>query len=331
MKALIPVAGVGTRLRPLTYTKPKALINVAGKPILGHIVDRLADAGVEEFCFITSFMGEEIRAWAEEHYDLPMEWVVQRETLGLGHAIMQAEKEIAGAPVFIVLGDTIFEADVESVLERGGNSLGVMEVEDPSRFGVVVIEGEKVVSLVEKPDQPLSYLAIAGLYNITETDMLIECLHRLVNEDIRTRGEYQLTDALAMMLEREAVFRTFKLEAWYDCGLPETVLATNRALLEKMDGDGIRTQGEAIIIPPVHLGDSVELKASVIGPNVTIQDGTKVTGSIVRNSIIGSNSTINGALLDGSLLGDNTSVRGRSMSLNAGDSSEINFEAEESE
>ncbi len=326
MKALIPVAGVGKRLRPLTYTTPKALINVAGKPILGHIVDRLADAGIEEFCFITSYMGEEIRAWAEEHYDLPMEWVVQRETLGLGHAIVQAEREIAGTPVFIVLGDTIFEADVESVLERGGNSLGVMEVDDPSRFGVVVVEGEKVVRLVEKPEQPLSYLAIAGLYHITDTDLLLESLNRLVAEDIRTRDEYQLTDALALMLEKEAAFRTFPLQAWYDCGLPETVLATNRALLDKKDGDGIRTLGEAVIIPPVHLGDEVELSASVIGPYVTIQDGARVSGSVVRNSIIGRNSNIEGALLDGSLLGDNTLVRGRSMSVNAGDSSEINFE-----
>jgi glucose-1-phosphate thymidylyltransferase len=327
VKALIPVAGVGTRLRPLTYTIPKALINVAGKPIVGHIVDRLITAGVDEFCFITSYMGDEIRAWAEEKYDLNMEWVVQRDTLGLGHAILQAEKEISGDPVFIVLGDTIFEADVENVLEKGGNSLGVMEVDDPSRFGVVVVEGEKVVRLVEKPEQPLSYLAISGLYYVTETDLLLESLNTLVAENIRTRDEYQLTDALALMLDKGAVFRIFPLDDWYDCGLPETVLATNRALLDKMDGDGIRTHGEAIIIPPVHIGDGVELKASVIGPHVTIQNGSRVSGSVVRNSIIGSNSNIEGALLDGSLLGDNTLVRGRYMSVNAGDSSEINFEA----
>lgn len=326
MKALIPVAGVGTRLRPLTYTVPKALIGIAGRPILGHIVDLLVDAGVEEFCFITSYMGEEIRAWAEETYDLPMEWVVQKETLGLGHAVLQAEREIAGNPVFIVLGDTIFEADVRSVLEKGGNSLGVMEVEDPSRFGVVIVEGEKVVRLVEKPDQPLSYLAIAGLYHITQTDLLLECLNRLVEEDIRTRGEYQLTDALSLMLKKEAAFRIFPLRAWYDCGLPETVLATNRALLKKVDGGRVRTQGEAIIIPPVHIGEEVVLQGSVIGPYVSLEDGARVSGSVVRNSILGRNAAVEGAVLDGSLLGDNTVVVGRSMSLNVGDSSEINFE-----
>ena len=327
MKALIPVAGVGTRLRPLTYTVPKALIGIAGRPILGHIVDQLVEAGIDEFCFITSYLGDEIRAWAEQTYDLPMEWVVQKETLGLGHAVLQAEKEIAGSPVFIVLGDTIFEADAVSVLEKGGNSLGVMEVENPSRFGVVVVEGEKVVRLVEKPEQPVSYLAIAGLYHITQTDLLLECLNRLVAEDIRTRDEYQLTDALSLMLEGEAEFRIFTLEAWYDCGLPETVLATNRALLEKVDRGGVRTQGEAVIIPPVHIGGEVELKGSVVGPYVSVEEGTRITGSVVRNSIIGRNASVVGALLDGSLLGDNVVVHGRSVSLNVGDSSEINFEA----
>ncbi len=326
MKALIPVAGVGTRLRPLTYTVPKALIDVAGKPILGHIMDILVEAGVEEFCFITSYMGEEIEAWAEESYKLPMEWVVQEETLGLGHAVLQAEEAIAGKPVFIVLGDTIFEADVKSVLEKGGNTLGVMEVEDPSRFGVVVVEGEKVIKLIEKPEQPLSYLAIAGLYHITDTDLLLDCLKRLVTEDIRTRGEYQLTDALSLMLEKAAVFRIFPLEAWYDCGLPETVLATNRALLEKVDGGSVRTEGEAIVIPPVHIGEEVVLQDSVIGPYVSLGRGAQVRGSVVRNSILGRKVRVEGAILDGSLLGDNTVVQGRSISLNVGDSSEVNFE-----
>lgn len=326
MKALIPVAGVGTRLRPLTYTVPKALIDVAGKPILGHIMDILVEAGVEEFCFITSYMGEEIEAWAQESYKLPMEWVVQEETLGLGHAVLQAEEAIAGKPVFIVLGDTIFDADIKSVLEKGGNTLGVMEVEDPSRFGVVVVEGEKVIKLVEKPEQPLSYLAIAGLYHITDTDLLLDCLKQLVTEDIRTRGEYQLTDALSLMLEKAAVFRIFPLEAWYDCGLPETVLATNRALLEKVDGGSVRTEGEAIVIPPVHIGEEVVLQDSVIGPYVSLGRGAQVRGSVVRNSILGRKVRVEGAILDGSLLGDNAVVHGRSISLNVGDSSEVNFE-----
>lgn len=250
MKALIPVAGIGTRLRPHTWTVPKALINVAGKTILGHIVDILREAGIEQYIFVTGHMGDRVREWAEETYDLQMEWVTQKEMAGLGHAVLQAGGSFAGEPVFVVLGDTIFEADICGVIEKGGNSLGVMQVDDPTRFGVVVTEGEKVVRLVEKPEQPISHLAIAGLYHITDSDLLLSSLEKLVAEDIRTRGEYQLTDALALMLEGGATFRTFSLDAWYDCGVPDTVLETNRALLEAAEQQSVECGDGTVIVPP---------------------------------------------------------------------------------
>ncbi|MFO7768290.1 MAG: sugar phosphate nucleotidyltransferase [bacterium] len=325
MKALIPAAGVGTRLRPHTYTVPKALLDVAGKPILGHIVDRLLEAGIDEICFVVGYKGEEIRRWAEEQYEIPMHFVEQTERLGLAHAVLQAEELIGEEPVFIILGDTLYEADLESVIERGANSLGVMEVEDPRRFGVVVAEGERVVRLVEKPDEPISHLAIAGLYHIADTRDLMEACRRLVEEDIRTRGEYQLTDALSLMLEGGSVFRVFSLQAWYDCGVPETVLATNRALLEKSGGKARRTEGDAIIVPPVHIGEGVVLEHAVVGPYVSLDDGVQIRESVVRNSIIGSRAEVRGAVLDGSLVGDNAVVRGRPMALNVGDSAEIDY------
>ncbi len=327
MKALIPAAGVGTRLRPHTYTVPKALLDVAGKPILGHIVDRLLEAGIDEVCFVVGYMGEEVRRWAEEQYEVPMHFVQQTERLGLAHAVLQAEEILGNDPVFIVLGDTLYEADLEGVIERGANSLGVMEVDDPSRFGVVVAEGERVMKLVEKPDEPISHLAIAGLYHIVDTPDLMKACRRLVDEDIRTRGEYQLTDALSLMLEGGAVFRVFSLDAWYDCGVPETVLATNRALLEKSGGQARRTGEDAVIVPPVHMGKDVVLEAAVVGPYVTLDDGVEVRGSVVRNSIIGANARVEGAVLDGSLIGDNAVVRGRPMALNVGDSAEIDYNA----
>jgi len=325
VKALIPAAGVGTRLRPHTYTVPKALLDVAGKPILGHIVDRLLEAGIDELVFVVGYKGEEVSKWAEETYQVPMHFVQQTERLGLAHAVLQAEEILGDDPVFIILGDTLYEADLESVIERGANSLGVMEVEDPSRFGVVVAEGEKVVKLVEKPDEPISHLAIAGLYHVAQTPALMKACHRLVDEDIRTRGEYQLTDALSLMLEEGEVFRVFTLDAWYDCGVPETVLATNRALLEKSGGQVRKTEGDAIIIPPVHLGEDVVLEHSVIGPYVTLDDGVQIRESVVRNAIVGSGARIRGAVLDGSLIGDGAQVRGRPMALNVGDSAEIDY------
>lgn len=326
MKALIPVAGIGTRLRPITYTVPKALIRVAGKPILGHIVDTLIESGIDAICFITGYMEDRIRDWAENTYDIPMEWVTQRETLGLGHAVLQAERVIAGEPIFIVLGDTVFEADIASVIEKGGNSLGVMEVEDPTRFGVVVVEGERVIKLVEKPDQPISYLAIAGLYHIIDTDLLLDSLNRLVEENIKTRGEYQLTDALSMMLGKDAVFRIFPLQSWYDCGVPAAVLATNRSLLDKMPAVDTFSGDNVIIIPPVHIGEGAVIESSVVGPHVTLDSDANVKGSVIRDSIIGHNSLVEGAILERSILGGNSNVRGRPMVINIGDSATVDIE-----
>jgi glucose-1-phosphate thymidylyltransferase len=324
VKALIPVAGVGTRLRPHTYTVPKVLLVVAGKPILGHIVDTLLEAGIEEFCFVVGHMGDQVREWAEREYSVPMHWVVQEEMLGLGHAVLQAESVIGRDPLFIVLGDTLFDADLQPVIARGGNNLGVMEVEDPSRFGVVVVEGDKVVRLVEKPDEPISYLAMAGLYHIEDTRDLWAALKRMVKEDRRTRDEYQLTDALAMMLEDGLNFRVFPLDGWYDCGLPETILETNRILLDRAPLPGPYDGDQSVVVPPVSIGDEVVLERSVVGPHVTLNNGVVVRDSVVCNSILGENARIEGAILDGSLVGRNAVVRGSPMSVDVGDSSEIN-------
>ena len=325
MKALIPVAGIGTRLRPHTYTVPKALLRVAGKPILGHIVDTLLNVGIDEICFVVGHMGDRIREWAEARYKIKMHWVQQDEMLGLGHAVLQAEKAIGNHPVFIILGDTLFDADLASVIKKGGNSLGVMEVADPSRFGVVVVEGGKVVRLVEKPVEPISYQAIAGLYHISDTRLLMGALKRLMKEDLRTKGEYQLTDALSLMLEEGAVFRTFPLKGWYDCGLPETILETNRILLDRDASLPLYEGEESVIIPPVYIGAEVRIVRSVVGPHAALDDGVEIRDSVVRNAIIGEAALIERAILDGSLVGSHAVVRGCPMALDVGDSSEIDF------
>jgi glucose-1-phosphate thymidylyltransferase len=304
---------------------PKALLPVAGKPILGHIVDTLLDAGIDEISFVIGHMGEEVRDWAESRYSIKMHWVEQEEMLGLGHAVLQAEKTIGNHPVFIVLGDTLFDADLKTVIEKGGNSLGVMEVDDPTRFGVVVVEGGKVVKLVEKPSEPISHQAIAGLYHISDTRALMAALRRLVKEDQRTKGEYQLTDALSLMLEEGAVFRTFPLQGWYDCGVPETVLETNRVLLERNAASPLVEGEESVLVPPVHLGEDVTLYRSVVGPHASIEDGAEIRDSIVRNAIIGKGARIDTAILDGSIVGSRAVVHGHPLGLDVGDSSEIDF------
>lgn len=321
MRAIIPVAGVGTRLRPHTYTLPKVLLSVAGKPILGHILDKLLDEGITSATIIVGYLGEMVEEYVRANYDFDVEFVQQPVREGLGHSIYLAKESLGTEPVLIILGDTIFEVDFRPVLAGEHSSLGVREVEDPRRFGVVEMQGEFITRLVEKPDVPPTNLAIVGLYFIKNPVLLAECLSELVQNDRRTRGEYQLTDALQMMIERGEKFTTFKLEGWFDCGKPETMLETNRHLLDRRP---LHREFPGVVInPPVHIAPGAQISNSIIGPYATIADGATVSGSIVADSIIGAGATVEDASLRGSIIGESALIRGRHISLNAGASSEL--------
>ncbi|MFH1502894.1 MAG: sugar phosphate nucleotidyltransferase [Candidatus Eisenbacteria bacterium] len=323
MKAIIPVAGIGTRLRPHTHTIPKALVQVAGKPILGHILDELKPLGITEVVLVTGYMGERVKEYvAEAHPDLDACYVDQEERKGLGHAIYLARECVDGGPVLIVLGDTIVAADFSAFVGGDRTLIGVKEVDDPRRFGIVEVHEGRVKSLIEKPDDPPSNLAIVGLYYIVNSNLLFECLSEIVERDIRTKGEYQLTDALILMLERGEDMGAFAVEGWHDCGLPETLLATNRFLLDRSGGNGGEHPG-SIIIPPVSIDATALVEHSIVGPYVSIAAGSMVRESVVRDSILNANSTVERSLLTDSLVGEGARVRGSYRKLNVGDSSEI--------
>jgi glucose-1-phosphate thymidylyltransferase len=323
MKAIIPVAGIGTRLRPHTHTVPKALVQVAGKPILGHILDELRPLGITEVVLVTGYMGERVKEYvAESHPDLDVCYVDQEERKGLGHAIHLTRECVDGGPVLIVLGDTIVAADFSAFVGGDRTLIGVKEVDDPHRFGVVEVAAGRVKSLVEKPDVPPSNLAIVGLYYIVNSGLLFDCLREIVDGDIRTKGEYQLTDALTLMLERGEDMGVFAVEGWHDCGLPETLLATNRFLLDRSGGNAGEFPG-SIVVPPVSIDGSATIERSVVGPYVSIAAGSTVRDSIVRDSILNANSTVERSLLSESLIGEGACVRGSYRKLNVGDSSEI--------
>ena len=221
MRAIIPVAGVGSRLRPHTYMLPKVLLNVAGKPILAHILDKIIGEGITEATFVVGHMSDKIREYVSSAYPkFSAEYVEQEERLGLGHAIYLSRNTIGGEPVLIILGDTIFDVDLKPVLKNGVSSLGVKHVEDPRRFGVAEKVNGHISRLVEKPENPISNLAIVGLYYLKNARLLVACLNELVDKDIRTKGEYQLTDALQMMIDRGEKMTTFDVEGWFDCGKP---------------------------------------------------------------------------------------------------------------
>jgi glucose-1-phosphate thymidylyltransferase len=327
MHAIIPVAGVGSRLRPHTYTLPKVLLNVAGKPILGHILDRLREDGVTSATIVVGYMGNLVESYVRTHYhDLKTNFVTQDELLGLGHSIWIARSSFPkkGEPLLIILGDTIFEVDLKPVFTSDVNSLGVKVVDDPRRFGVAELSGGYISRLVEKPDNPATNLAVVGLYYIKHPEKLLKALNTLVEGDHRTKGEYQLTDALQMMINEGEKFSTFDVDGWYDCGKPETLLSTNRHLLSRTPKD--RKIDGVVTIPPVYIAANAQIHNSIIGPFATIGEKAHVTDSIIRNSIIGDESAVSGVLLDNSIVGNNGAVKGGFKRVNAGDSSEVDFQ-----
>ena len=329
MKAVIPVAGAGTKLRPLTYTQPKALIPIAGKTILSHIVDQLSEAGITEFIFIVGYLGEKIQDYVKQTYpSLTTHFVYQNERQGTGHAVELTKKLIGDEPIFVALGDTICEFDVKEIIDSPDSMIGIRKVDDPRDFGVATIDENGFIEhMVEKPAIPKSNMALVGLYKINETAVLFECLQQLFVENITTRGEYNLTDALACMIQKGTRFRSFKVANWFDCGKKESILETNATLLKKMGGHvpAADIYKDTIIIHPVSIAEGCTISNAIIGPHVAIGPNTTITQSIIRDSIIGGYTNLHEVVLDNSLIGSDASVKGLSRSLNIGDNTEIDF------
>jgi glucose-1-phosphate thymidylyltransferase len=324
MRALIPVAGVGTRLRPHTYSLPKVLLNVGGKPIVGHIVDKLRDIGITEISVVVGYMGEMVEAYLKSNFKADFRFFYQEERLGLGHAAHVAlSADDDDEPLLIILGDTVFDVDLSPLLKSEFSSIGVKKVDDPRRFGVVETTDGVVTKLIEKPDHPTSNLAVVGLYFIKSPQKLLAALNEVIKKDIKTKGEYQLTDALQIMLDRGEKITFFEIDGWYDCGKPETLLETNRHLLKKTKH--FKKRDDVVIIPPVFIADSARIRNSIIGPNATIDSDVVVNDSLVRDSIIGSGASIQNSLLEGSIVGQNAQLKGSFKRVNAGDSTEIDF------
>lgn len=330
LKAIIPVAGAGTTLRPHTHTQPKPLMPVAGKPILSHIVENLIQAGVHDFGFIIGYLGEKIEDFIRSRYSgkINMEFILQSPREGLGHAIWTARSAIRSADeILVVLGDTIIDADLSQFIGSQHSALGVQEVEDPRKFGVAVVDDGAVVSLAEKPNIPKSNLALVGLYKIKECDLLIEELKRLIREGRKgANNEYHLTDALMGMVRAGIRFQALNVDNWYDCGKKDSLLNTNRILLERLaDTLPEYHYKNCVILPPVHIGEGCTIQDSIIGPNVAVAENATIKNSIVKNSILGAWSRLESIILNGSVIGNDASLTGHAQSVNIGDNTEIDF------
>ncbi|NOZ04329.1 MAG: NTP transferase domain-containing protein [FCB group bacterium] len=288
MKAILPVAGYGTRLRPHTDKIQKTLLPIAGKATLDHIVEPLLDSGVSEITFIIGHLGDQVVSHMKKHTGRFV-YIEQKERLGLGHAVLQglADKD---EPVLVQLGDTIFDINLDDMRAPDRNIIAVGEVDDPSRFGIVELEGKRITRFHEKVKNPPSNLAITGLYYFYSQRKLKRAIEQLIARDIRTKGEYQITDAFSIMLEQGELFEAYLMDEWYDTGVPETYLETNRKLL-KPDHD---EYPGTLINEPVHIGKGCTIERSVIGPFVTVMDNCTLIDCNISDSII-----LEGAALEG--------------------------------
>ncbi len=326
MKAIIPVAGSGTRLRPLTHSKPKALLRVGSKPIIAHIIESLLSMGCRELVLIISNEGGKIPLFVKESYpDVIVETVIQKNCLGLGHAVSLTEKIARDSELIIIYGDTIIEGDLSEIIDPALDGvIAVKEVDDPRRFGVVNIENGIISRFVEKPSLPESNLAIVGLNYIKDSNALFDSLKEIIAGDKKTKGEYQITDAFQLMVERGCKLKPYTIDGWFDAGTLETLLATNSYMLKK-DGNCTSLEG-SVIIPPVFIPDNATISNAIIGPDVSVGDNAHIVTSIISDSIIGSGATITNVCLSGSLIGDNSEVIERSRKLAIGDNSSLNFD-----
>ena len=333
MQAIIPVAGAGTQLRPLTYTQPKVLISVAGKPILAYIIENLLDNGVTDFVFVIGYLGEKIKEYVESHFpNINSSFVTQEERSGLGHAIWVAKDNIDQTkPLIIQLGDTILDADFKSILASEYSTLCIKKVEDPRAFGVAELDEDGFIkTLVEKPRIPKSNMALVGFYFIRDTQKLFEALSANVQNDQRTNNEFDLTTGLQQMINQGVHFKSYKVQHWFDVGKKDILLETNAILLRK-NGDRSCDDCEkhnSIFISPYHISDGARIRNSVIGPYVTIGENSEVSNSLIKNSVIGSFSKLEDVTLHSSLIGSDTTIKGNSQSLNIGDNTEIDLRGE---
>ena len=330
MIAIIPVAGAGTKLRPHTYTQPKSMIPVAGKPILGFIIEQLLDNGIDEFVFIIGYLGEKIREFVEETYPtIKKKYVLQESRDGLGHAIWLTKDVIPKkSEVMIVLGDTIIDVDWKRFMALETSGLGVKKVTDPRKFGVAEFdENNNIIKVVEKPSIPKSNMALVGIYKIKEYDILIKSLDHNIKHNIRSNNEFYLTDGLQEMIQRGVKMVGFKVDNWYDCGQKEILLQTNALLLKKKKKQAIvkKNVQNCIIIEPIFIGKNTVLKNCIIGPNVTIGGDTTISDSIIRDTIIGNYTKLNDVVLFNSLIGSDSEIWGTTQSLNIGDNTELDL------
>ncbi len=325
MKLIIPMAGKSPRLKPHTQNRPKELLELAGKPIIGHLLESVSKLRVDTVIFIVDEDKPTLKKYISDNYSFEAKYILQKERKGVGHAIYGAKKYVDDDEVVIIFADTIISADLKKM--GRGSADGIIwtkKVEDPRNYGVVFEHEGKITRLIEKPETPVSDQAIVGLYQFRNGKGLFEALKYLITNDIKTKEEYQLTDALQIMINKKFTLISKEVEIWKDLESPEALIETNNYLLKKLNKK-YSAPANCVVVPPVFIGEGTKIYNSIIGPNVSIGKNARINNSIIKNSIIKSGAEISDSNLEECIIGKKTRVEDTPKKLNIGDSSEVEF------
>lgn len=322
MDIIMPVAGLGSRLRPQTWSKPKPLVSVAGKPMLAHTLDRLMPLNPSKLVFITGYLGDQIEAWARANYDIDMVFVEQPEMLGQTDAIIRTRGHCHD-DALILFPDMSFEADFTGLREVDADAvMFTKEVEDPSALGIALVENGRIVKLIEKPQEPISNLAVIGIYYVKQINDLYEAIDEQFERKIMLKNEYFIADAMQLMIDNGKKIVTMPVSVWEDAGNAVTLLDTNRSMLDRMNQPTPQREGSVIIHPCAIAADAV-IEGSVVGPHVSLGSRAVIRNSVVSDSVIEDNAQIESAIIGGSVIGRKAVVRGRANRMNVGDNSSV--------
>jgi len=330
IKVVIPMAGLGTRLRPHTWSKPKQLVSVAGKAMIDHVLDSLSTLPNRqniELVNIVGYLGEQIEYYLQDKYpNLKAHYILQENPRGQSHAIQLAREYLSG-PMLVVFADTLIQADLSFLINNPSKAITwVKEVPDPRRFGVAELSQDGLVArLIEKPEDVHNNLAVVGFYYFASAEDLLSAIDEQMNRNLQLNGEYFLADAVNIMLERGLQMSVQKVDVWLDAGTPETLLETNRYLLDH----GLDNSQQAdlrpnvVIVPPVFVHPTAQVHESIIGPHVSLGSGCLVEHSIIHNSILEDEAQATNVILESSLVGRRAQLTRRASIINAGDSTAV--------
>lgn len=326
MKIILPMAGFGTRLRPHTWSVPKPLVPLAGKAMIDHVFDRLLPLNPEEIICIVGYLGDQIEAYLTERYSVPLRFVEQPEMRGQADAIALTRGMVDG-PSLVMFADTIFEADFTPLPKLHAEGLDgaiyVKEIDDPRRFGIAVTDEDGIaMQLVEKPENPVSNLALVGIYYFHDTGTLYEAIDTLIKSGKTLKGEYFLADAVQVLIDRGQKLKTLTVPVWEDCGKPEEMLQTNRYLLTRNDPEPGEYPDSAIIRPSF-VDPTAKIARSVVGPHASIGAGATLDGVVISNSVVGEGVTLTNTVLTASILSVGAQVTRTARRLNLGATSEV--------